>query len=233
MVRTLLAVFATVLAASPALAATTGNLAINPGAEAGADPWTQDITYHAPGPVDLGFTALSASEGLAFFYSDRTWTFLNGTTTSGSITQTVDVRGLGPIESVQYGGDLALVADVLAGSGEVTARPLVFVEFRNEAKQFLAIATGYEDPIDPSAGLAVFDDLRYSAVVPPETAFLVFGLQDNISLVSDPAMQLEVRFVNRIDDAYLALTLPEPEPAAAGAAVLAALGACAAARRRR
>jgi MYXO-CTERM domain-containing protein len=42
-----------------------------------------------------------------------------------------------------------------------------------------------------------------------------------------------VRFVTRLDDAYLALTLPEAEPSAAGAAALVALGACVGARRRR
>lgn len=125
------------------------------------------------------------------------------------------------------------MAQVLAGSGQVGASPVAYLEFRDEADQILGTAFETGPAIDPTAGLAVFDDLGYEAPVPAGTAFIVFALHDNITLMSDPGNQLQVRFVTRLDDAYLALTLPEAEPAAAGAAALAALAAYAAARRRR
>lgn len=222
------------IAAGPAPGQPPDNLAVNPGAEVGVDPWTLDVnTHHAAFVTSLGFVLLSASEGFAFFYTDRTQTS-DGITASGVAYQTIDVRGLGPIESVTYGGDLAHIADVLAGSGAVGMRSIAFVEFRDAADQFLGTASSNADEIDPTAGFTAFADLRYETTeVPVDTAFIVFGLGDNIRLQSDSGMQLEVRFVTRIDDAFLTVTVPEGGSAAGGVVAIAALLLGASARGRR
>lgn len=233
--RAFAAILGIAAAAGPALAQTTGNLLVNPGGELGQAPWMfGGVTEHyASGPTNLGFVTLSASEGTAFFYTDRTFSS-DGLTASGSVYQTVDVRGLGAIGSVFYGGDLAHIAEVLAGSGQVGMIPIISVEFYDEADGFLDSALGSEHSVDPTAGLVVFDGLRYETTkAPPQTAFIRLILQDNISLQSNPGMQLQVRFVTRIDNAYLAVAAPEAGRGATGAAAIAALVACAALRRNR
>jgi hypothetical protein len=108
--RSLAALFSMLLLASTGQAETTGNLLENPGAETGTtEPWgTSDGVQE--GPLTIGEATLDATEGTHWFVADEHVGITQVTQGTGYLihylTQAVDLRGLGTIESVTMRGDL-------------------------------------------------------------------------------------------------------------------------------
>jgi len=211
------------------------NLLENPGAETGTtEPWgTSDGVRE--GPLMIGDATLDATEGTHWFVADEHVGITQVTQGTGYLilylTQAVDLRGLGTIESVTLRGDLFGAGEVLSGSASVLEwQAEYFVTFLDEHGQAID-GTSFVSQAVPLGPLQAFDDLTFSVdSVPAATASVELQYSGSLLAVVGPAdaLPVDVHIAIGIDDlVFTATAVPEPAAASSAAAALAALGALA------
>jgi hypothetical protein len=228
----LAALLAIVLLASSGQAETTANLLENPGAETGTTlPWgTSDGVQE--GPLTVGEATLDASEGSYWFVADENVEITTVTSLGALIhylSQTVDLRGLGTIESLTMQGDFFGAGEVLSGSASVLGWQAEFyASFLDEDEQPLDIASFGSEQV-PLTPLHTFQNLVFTVdSIPAGTASVRLHYSGALAAVTLPTdvLPVTVHIAIGIDDLVFSLTtVPEPTATSTAIAALAALGA--------
>ena len=201
----------------------SGNLLVNPGAETGSlGPWESIGFSVSDQPASLPAGTIDATEGDWWFRTDSEIQFEPDD--PGGITRAqlipmrqvaVDVRDLGEITAVTFGGDAFGVYEILTGAPTLVRMDGVF------AIQFL------DKDLDPLAGgnfgngisqIPFFLDenpetaLNFNETIeaPDGLAFLLFLAEMNPRAVGSPGDL--VRYRLGFDDLHLSVTYQVPEP---------------------
>ena len=190
-----------------AVACEGGNVLVNPGGEAGPDPWEYVNlgSRHQVGAVTFSTGSVGATEGDAWFAGERTETAVGIGTAPLRVEQAIDVRGPRPVECIRLEADFFGVGEILAGSG--TTQAIFTLRFASETFGPFSLASPFQ-----TLGVQV-----ETTDVPPGTAFAVARMQGQMNLSSSVGgVPVTGRVILGADDAAMSITLPEPTASLGG-----------------
>ncbi len=202
------------LAPSPARPCDDVNVLVNPSGEAGPDPWdyVNAGSRLQVGPVTLSTGTVGATDGANWFAGEDTETAVSIGVAPLRVEQSVDVRGLPPIECIRLRADYFGVGEILAGSGTLQEIVTVRIDFYDDTSPN-PIGAAYE-VYGPYSLAAPFQELGLQVEttdIPAGTAFVVARMQGQMNLNSSVAgVEATGHAVLGADNAVMSMTLPEP-----------------------
>ncbi len=198
----------------------TGNLLLNAGGETGvAAPWTfSSSTILASAPATFGSHSLAASEGSHWFRIDLNSTLTgaaagNGVNFNGNhINQVVDVRALGQILSVTFGGDLLGVGEITSGNGTFSMGGRFAITFLDQ--NLVGLGGRSAGPNNFSIAMpTVIQDVRgVATTIPTGTAFIRFTASSTLQVITNDGGDVQARAIQGHDDLFLAIEHESPQP---------------------